>query len=276
MGLKREIVGRESDAFEFKYGWKDVVTYALGIGAGTEELDFLLETRGPKVLPTFAVVPTFGANFTVLSQLGGNLLAVLHGGQKITLHGPIPASGTVKTYSTVSAVYDKGKGALVLVECRTVDEKGEPLFENQWQIFYRGEGGFGGERGPEATNFDPPARDADFRVEQATHDWQPLLYRLSGDLNPIHADPNIAKMVGFPRPIMHGLCTFGFAGRALLARACGGDADRLASLEVRFTKPVFPGETLVTEGWSDGPKWRLRVATKERGEPVMLGLAELR
>lgn len=277
MALKLDLVGKRFPPVEFSYSWKDAIIYALGIGAGTNELDFVLETKGPKVFPTYAVIPTFGSSFGVLGELGGNMLNILHGGQKIVLHRPIPASGTVRTTSTVSAIYDKTKGALVLVDCETVDEKGQKLFDNQWQLYYRGEGGFGGGRGPEATPLDPPAgRTADFRAEQGTYDWQPLLYRLSGDLNPIHADPDIAKMVGFPRPILHGLCTFGFAGRAILQHACAGDVAKLASLEVRFTKPVFPGETLVTEGWIDGSRTLVRTTTKERGEPVLLAAADLR
>ncbi|MEK6606182.1 MAG: MaoC/PaaZ C-terminal domain-containing protein [Myxococcota bacterium] len=269
MALNLDIIGKRSEPLTFTYDWKDAVLYALGIGAQEDELDFLIETSGPKVYPTFAVIPTFEANVQTLVKLGGNLLMVLHGGQKIVLHRPIPPSGKLSTTSVVSAIYDKGKGALVIVDCETVDEKGERLFDNQWQIFYRGEGGFGGSRGPETQGGVPPAREPDFCAEQKTRATQALTYRLSGDLNPVHANPQIAQLAGFPRTILHGLCTMGFAGRAVVKHACGGDPARLRSLEVRFSKIVFPGDTLVTSGWRDGGRVVVQTSTRERGEPVL-------
>jgi len=269
MGFDFSQVGRQCEPLTFTYAWKDVVLYHLGIGARADELDFLVETSGPKVYPTFAVVPTFAANLQVLSAIGGNLLTVVHGAQRIVLHRPIPPEGTLRTTATVSAIYDKGKGALAIVQTATLDSARTPLFDTEWQIFYRGEGGFGGERGPETAAVEIPARDPDFREEQQTMDTQSLLYRLSGDINPIHANPDLAKMVGFPRPILHGLCTFGFVGRAAVRHACGGDPTRLRALEARFAKIVFPGDTLVTEGWRSGARASLRVTTKDRGESVL-------
>ena len=269
MGFDFSQVGKRCEPLTFGYSWKDVVLYHLGIGAGTAELDFLLESAGPKVYPTFAVVPTFAANLHVLSTIGGNLLTVVHGAQRIALHRPIPPEGTLRTTAVVSAIHDKGKGALAIVRTETQDSSGAALFDTEWQVFYRGEGGFGGERGPEAPAVEIPARDADFREEQATQDTQSLLYRLSGDINPIHASPDIAKMAGFPRPILHGLCTFGFVGRAAVRHACGGDPARLKVLEARFAKLVFPGDTLITEGWRTGNRAALRVTTKDRQESVM-------
>jgi len=268
MGFDFTQVGKRCDPLTFSYAWKDVVLYHLGIGARADELDFLSEANGPRVYPTFAVVPAFAANLQVLSGIGGNLLTVVHGAQRIVLHRPIPAEGTLSTIAWVSGIYDKGKGALAIVKTETAD-RGGPLFDTEWQIFYRGEGGFGGERGPEAATIEIPQRDADFREEQQTQETQALLYRLSGDINPIHANPDLAKMAGFPRPILHGLCTFGFVGRAVVRHACGGDAAKLRALEVRFAKIVFPGDTLVTEGWRSGAKVPLRVTTRERSESVL-------
>jgi acyl dehydratase len=269
MGFDFSRIGKRSEPLTFTYSWKDVVLYHLGIGARADELDFLLETAGPKVYPTFAVVPTFGANLHVLSTLGGNLLTVVHGAQRIALHRPIPPEGTLRTTATVTGIFDKGKGALAIVRTETQDAAGRTLFDTEWQIFYRGEGGFGGERGPEAAAVDIPARDPDFREEQTTADTQSLLYRLSGDVNPIHASPDVARMAGFPRPILHGLCTFGFVGRAAVRHACGGDPALLKVLEARFAKLVFPGDTLVTEGWNAGPRTALRVTTRDRQESVL-------
>jgi acyl dehydratase len=269
MGLDLSQVGKRIEPLTFTYAWKDVVLYHLGIGARADELDFLVEASGPKVYPTFAVVPTFAANLQVLAALGGNLLNVVHGAQRIALFRPVPPEGTLRTTAVVSAVHDKGKGALAVVDTESTDASGHKVFDTQWQIFYRGEGGFGGERGPEAAAVEIPARDADFREEQTTLDTQSLLYRLSGDVNPIHASPDVARMAGFPRPILHGLCTFGFVGRAAVRHACGGDPARLRVLEARFSKIVFPGDTLVTEGWRAGARVPLRVTTRERGENVL-------
>jgi acyl dehydratase len=225
------------------------------------------------VLPTFAVVPSFSAMVAVSSQLGANPMMILHGEQKVLLHRPIPPSGELSTVAEVKGIYDKGKGALVLVEARTTDEKGAPIFDNSFSIFVRGEGGFGGERGPEALKADPPEGKApDFTIVEKTVPEQALLYRLSGDLNPLHASPQFAKMGGFDRPILHGLCTYGFAGRAFLKSACGGDPSKFKSFAARFSGVVFPGDTLTTEGWQVAPgTWVLR--TKTQDDKVVLSNA---
>ncbi|HEY1585755.1 MAG TPA: MaoC/PaaZ C-terminal domain-containing protein, partial [Polyangia bacterium] len=239
MAIKLDLVGKKSDPIPFAYTWKDTVLYALGVGAKVDELDFVYEGRGPKVLPTFAVVPSFTSMISVAGDLGANPMMILHGEQKIILHRPIPANAKLSTVSEVKGIYDKGKGALVVVEARTADDKGEALFDNVFSIFVRGEGGFGGERGPEAVKADPPAGAApDFEVVEQTTREQALLYRLSGDVNPLHADPNMAKFGGFDRPILHGLCTYGFAGRAVLKSACGGDPTKLRSFGARFAGVV--------------------------------------
>jgi acyl dehydratase len=270
MAIKLDLVGKKSDPIPFAYTWKDTVLYALGVGAKVEDLDFLYEGRGPKVLPTFAVVPSFTSMISVAGNLGANPMMILHGEQKIILHRPIASSGKLATVSEVKGIYDKGKGALVVVEARTTDEKGEPVFDNVFSIFVRGEGGFGGERGPEAVKADPPDGAApDFEVVEATTREQALLYRLSGDLNPLHADPSMAKFGGFDRPILHGLCTYGFAGRAILKSACGNDPAKLKSFAARFAGVVFPGDTLTTRGWKVGDGKYVVTVTTQEGKVVL-------
>lgn len=266
MALNLDLVGKSSEPIKHRYSWKDVVTYALGVGARADELDFLYEGRGPKVLPTFAVVPCFGALILVVGQLGADLRMVLHGEQKVVLHKPIPPSGELSTVATVEGIYDKGKGALARVLAKTTDSSGEPVFDNVFSIFVRGAGGFGGERGPDALSADPPADKAPaFEHVETTTEEQAILYRLSGDLNPLHIDPNLATAVGFPKPILHGLCTYGHAGRAIVKHACGGDPARFKSFAARFAGVVFPGDTITTRGWNtDDGRYVIQSAVADR------------
>jgi acyl dehydratase len=271
MAFDFDLVGQTLGPDTFDYDWTRVALYALGCGATTDELDLVLETRGPKVLPSFAVVPTFGPLHAALLRLGGNMLTLVHGTQKIVMHRPIPPSGRLSTTLRLKGLYDKGKGALAILETETRDADGQPIFDTEWGIFYRGEGGFGGERGPETPPFAPPeGRAPSHRVEHTTAATQALLYRLgSGDLNPIHSDPAVAARAKFPQPILHGLCTFGYVGRAAVQTLCGGDPHRLRSFEGRFSAPVFPGETIVTELWETGPGEALVAASvSPRGDAV--------
>jgi acyl dehydratase len=227
-------------------------------------------------LPTFAVVPSFKALVDIVGKLGANPMMILHGEQKVICHRPIPPSGAFSTVAEVTGIYDKGKGALVVTEARTSDESGEPVFDNVFSIFVRGAGGFGGERGPEALAADPPDRDPDFSHSEQTSPQQAALYRLSGDLNPLHIAPPMAKMAGFDRPILHGLCTYGHAGRAVLRHACDGDPARLRSLAARFSGVVFPGDTLITEGWNIDPgTYVVRVKTQDDKVVLQNSLAEV-
>ena len=272
MAFNLDVVGQTFGPSEFTYIWERPALYALGCGATTDELDLVLETRGPKVLPTFSVVPTFPPLLDALKRLGGNMLTLVHSAQRCVLHAPIPASGTLVTHTTVRALHDRGRAAVGVFDTRTTTADGTLLFETEWQIFYRGEGGFGGEKGPDPVNLAPPeGQAADHRVEAPTTATQALLYRIAGsDTNPIHSDPAVAKKAGFGKPILHGLCTFGFAGRAAVQALCGGDPERLTSIEGRFTKPVLPGDTLVTELWVTGPGEALFTTTvKERNEAVL-------
>jgi acyl dehydratase len=272
MPLNPAVVGETTAALEYRYDWKDCVLYALGIGARASELDYLYEARGPKVYPTMVVVPAFPANLAALANVGGNMLTLVHGGQRVVVHRPLPPSGHLTTSASVTGVYDKVKFGQVIVETKTRDGAGHLVAETVWSILYRGEGGFGGPHPPKLPGDDvrPPERAPDFVHEETTEETQALLYRLSGDINPLHADPAIGQMAGFGKPILHGLCTYGHAARAVILHACGGDGDKLKVFDAQFRKPVWPGDTLVTEGWrEDGGRVIFTVKTKEKGEAVI-------
>lgn len=275
------LVGRRSVPVAFTYAFRDVILYALGVGATAAELDYLYEGRGPKVLPSFAVVPSFASLIEVVAGLGANLMMVVHGEQKVRLLRPLPAAATLWTSSEIKAVYDKGKGALVVVECQINEADGKPVAVSEFSLYVRGAGGFGGPRGPEGAAGERkdhalPDGPPDFEVTEATRPEQALLYRLSGDLNPLHADPLMAQAVGFPKPILHGLCTFGFATRALVRSVCDGDGDRVRALSARFAAPVLPGDALTTRGWHLGEgTYALRVTTHSGQEVLSHALAEV-
>ncbi|MHC4986768.1 MAG: MaoC/PaaZ C-terminal domain-containing protein [Planctomycetota bacterium] len=265
-----------------EWGQDDVILYHLGLGAGFEkptdakELEYTYE-QNLKVLPSYGVIPVFGA----LSGLGGmpgieiNFAMVLHGEQDLVIHRPIPASGSVETRRRVAEIWDKGKAALIVMETVSSDENG-PLFTNRFGIFSRGEGGFGGESGPPAGN-KAPERDCDVTVESKTMPNQALIYRLSGDKNPLHADPKFAQIGGFDKPILHGLSSFGVVCKAVVDNVLEGDVTKVARYQVRFAGVVFPGETIVTSIWREGDRLLLAARTKERDTPVLSNAAiELR
>jgi len=274
MALDLSAIGKELPPTTFEYNDRDVILYALGIGATTDDLDFVYE-KNLKVFPTFAVIPAFPALGGMGRVLEFNPAMLLHGEQRIELKAPIPARGKVTTQAKIRAIYDKGSGALVVVDSETKDENGTPLFANSMGAFIRGEGGFGGDRGPSASKQNvPPERSPDHTIEYATSTDQATLYRLSGDRNPLHIDPDFAKMAGFDKPILHGLCTFGHVGRAVLYACAGGDPARVKDFEVRFSGVVYPGETIVTYIWEESTgRFVIQARTKERGEPVISNAA---
>ncbi len=277
MALNLEIVGRKTDPVPFKYDADRVILYALGIGAGVDELDFVYE-KNLKAFPTFAVIPGLPAFIPLMANARLNMFAVLHGEQKIVLHGPIPTSGTIYTTGSCDSMYDKrDKGALINISAQSKDENGRLLFENHVVIVDRSAGNFGGDRGPKGEKLDPPeGKSPDFHVEYVTSPSQAALYRLSGDKNPLHIDPDFAKMGKLPRPILHGLCTYGFAGRAILHSLCGGDPARFKSFAVRFTGVVYPGDTIITEGWDAGNGRHIVQSKTQDGRLVLgNGLAEV-
>ena len=273
MPFDLSIVGIPTAPVAFSYTWKDVVLYALGIGARKDELDYLYEARGPKVYPSFAVVPMFAPMLEVIAKSGGDLSMVVHGGERVTIEKQFAPSATLHTTATVRGIYDLRRLATALIDTETKDVTGETVCTSTASIIFRGAGGFGGAPPPkEPSGIDVPKdRPADFRVEETTASEQALLYRLSGDLNPLHADPAFAQTVGFERgPILHGLGTYGHMVRHVAKGACGGDASKIRGFAAQFRKPVWPGDTLVTEGWHVRPgEIALSVAVKERDETVI-------
>jgi len=250
MALNLDVIGKKMEFAPFSYTKDTVILYALGIGAGVDELPFIYE-KNLKVFPTFVVIPFGPGLFPFIEESKINLFTLLHGEQKITLHKPIPPSATISSVAVCESIWDKGdKGAVLTLKVESRDEKGELLFENKALLMDRSGGNFGGERGPQTEKIDPPAgRDPDFSVSYKTSKNQALLYRLSGDKNPLHIDPDFAKMGGFDRPILHGLCSYGYAGRAIIHSICNGEPEKMKSFAVRFKGVVFPGDTLTTEGW---------------------------
>ena len=252
MALDMKVIDEKFGPIEYSYNQDQVILYALGIGAGVDELDFVYE-KNLLVFPTFAVAPLIGGIFHFIKMAGVNLKGLLHGEQKVILHQPIPTSGTFNTTGCCRSIYDKGdKGALFTVDFETRDQNGELLFTNILVGWDRTAGNFGGEPGPKAEKIVVPDEEPFFQKEYKTSPDQAALYRLSGDKNPLHIDPEFAKLGGLDKPILHGLCTYGFAGRAILHGVCGGDPARFKSFSARFTGMVYPGETLITNGWRVG------------------------
>ncbi len=257
----------------------DVILYHLGIGAGLgratdpAELEYTFE-KNLKVLPSFGVVPVFGA----LGAVGGtagiqiNFALTLHGEQDIELHKALPVSAEIQSESRIAGIYDKGKAALIVLEVETREKGGDLLFTNRFSLFARGEGGFGGESGPPAGN-QAPERKPDLVVESPTLSHQALIYRLSGDKNPLHADPEFSKRGGFDTPILHGLCTYGIVCKAVVDGILGGDVTRVARYQVRFAGVVFPGETIQTSLWNEGDRVLIAARSVERDAPVISNAA---
>jgi acyl dehydratase len=257
----------------------DVILYHLGIGAGVpatdpNELEYTYE-KNLKVLPSFGVVPVFssmGASLFNVEGLKFNPAMLLHGEQDIEIHRPLPTAAQIESQVRIAGLYDKGKAALVVLEIQTKEQGGAPLFTNRFSLFLRGEGGFGGESGPKAGN-EAPSRAPDLVVESKTLPQQALLYRLSGDKNPLHADPAFAKMGGFDTPILHGLCSFGIVCKAAVDHALKGDVAKVARYQARFAGVFFPGETMVTSIWREGSQLLVASKSKERGTPVLSNAA---
>ena len=273
MALDHDAIGVESAPHDRSWTSKDALLYAVGVGAGIDdpldELAFTTENSGgipQQVLPTYAVLL---AQVPGARRIGDFDPAMLvHAEQAFELHRPLPAEGTVRATSKVTGIYDKGSGVLVVSESTAVDpETGEPVITSRGSAFIRGEGGFGGDRGPR-DEWAAPDRKPDHQVTYGTRPEQALVYRLSGDRNPLHSDPAFAARAGFDRPILHGLCTYGVTGRALLHALAGSDPARFASMSGRFSSPVVPGESLTVSIWADGDTALFRT-TKEDGTVVI-------
>jgi acyl dehydratase len=271
MSLDPACVGRKTQVHHFSYDWKTLALYALGIGATRNELDYLFEARGPRVYPSFAVVPAYPVLDELLQLTGGPFEQLVHSGQTLRVLGEMPSAGTLTTEGTIEAVYDLKLLGMAVFRSVTSFE-GRPIFENEWQMLYRGEGGFGGPRRPKSDVPNLPKRECDWVFEQTTSPEQALLYRLCGDYNPLHADPELARKVGFEQgPILHGLATFGYLCRAAVQHCCDGDARKLRSLTAQFKKPVWPGEALRIEGFTEGSRALMQAFAGGRSEAVVTG-----
>ncbi|MBN2717566.1 MAG: MaoC family dehydratase N-terminal domain-containing protein [Deltaproteobacteria bacterium] len=265
MACDLQTVGKKLGPVTLEYNWKDVALYAISLGAGRDDLGYLLDPA-PKVLPTYGVIPTFDPVFDLLKATGGDLVTLLHSSQRTEIIKPFPHEGKMTTEAVIRGIYDMKIGAAVVIDTQTSVD-GEPTAKTIWTLLLRGEGGFGGERPPARLKTKAPADQApDFSVEVPTSGSQALLYRLNGDINPIHADPKVAQAAGFDRPILHGLCTYGIAGRVALKEMAGDDPARFKALECLFAKPVMPGDTLVVEGYKIAAgQAALTVTVKETG-----------
>ena len=270
MPINPEAVGAKGAPTKRSWTSKDALLYAVGIGAGTDELQYTTENTkniDQKVFPTFAVI--VGGGGIPMREVGSfNPTLMVHGEQGIELLSEIPAEGEIESVGECTAIYDKGSAAVLefTSESKNV-ATGEVLLRTRTSLFCRGEGGWGGDRGPsEKIQF--PSRTPDQQVSYTTREDQALTYRLSGDRNPLHSDPSFAAMGGFEKPILHGLCTYGFTGRGLLNEICGGDAGRFKSMNARFSKPVFPGDTLTVSIWVDGSE-ALFKTTNQNGDVVI-------
>lgn len=268
------LMSLKSEGDEFTYTDRETMLYALGVGMGRDpmnedELRYTYE-NDLKTVPTMATVVAWGQR--TIGASGINYLMVVHGEQRLTVHKPLPASATIISDERVTAAVDKGagKGALIVLE-KAIRLKGsnEKLCTLSSTIFARGDGGFGGPATGAPEPHPIPERKPDVSSEADTRADQALLYRLSGDRNPLHSDPKIAKMAGFPRPILHGLCSYGTACRSVLQTICKYDHTLITGFDVRFSSPVFPGETIVTDMWKDGNVVSFRSKVKERDVVVI-------
>lgn len=258
MAIDPTAIGAVTEPHAQTWTERDTMLYALGVGAGTDDLAYTTENSHDitqQVLPTFAVICCMG--FAAAPLVGSfNWGMLLHGSQEIRLSSPLPASGALSVVAEVADIQDKGEGknAILILRARGSDPAtGAPVAETLTTLVIRGDGGFGGQPGQRAAAPEFPDREPDARIALPTRADQALIYRLSGDRNPLHSDPWFAReMAGFPTPILHGLCTYGFAGRALLAELADGQAARLTAVAARFSAPVFPGETLTTSIWRTG------------------------
>ncbi|WP_135458694.1 MaoC family dehydratase [Mycobacterium sp. DL99] len=275
-------LGAELEPIEFSWTSSDIQLYHLGLGAGADPMDarelrYLVDDT-PQVLPTFGnVAVSFHMTEPPKVQFPGidiELSKVLHASEAVSVPGPIPTSGTAKSVQRFTEIWDKGKAAVIVSESTVTDESGKVLWTTKRSIFARGEGGFGGERGP-ATSAELPDRAPDIEISLPTLPQQALLYRLCGDRNPLHSDPAFAAAAGFERPILHGLCTYGIGCKAIVDNLLDGDVSQVASYGARFAGVVIPGETLQANIWKEDGKFIGVLTAPSRDNAVVLSGVEL-
>ncbi len=279
-------LGYEFPPLTTSYTERDLALYALGVGAAKDPLDqaelkyvYELNGEGFQALPTYAVVPVINSIIDAAKEgkqapgLNYGFERILHGEQLTSLSKPLPPHAKLTHKTRIQDIWDKGKNAVVVIATDSYDEKGDAVAHNEISMVVRGAGGWGGDRGPAGDANTPPERAPDATVEQKISEDQALLYRLSGDVNPLHADPGFAKAFGFPRPILHGLCTFGYAARHVIKSFANNDPRFFKSIRARFADSVFPGETLVTEMWKEGNKIIVRAKVKERDKVAISNAA---
>ena len=277
-----EALGAELEPIEFSWSSSDIQLYHLGLGAGADpmsarELRYLVDGT-PQVLPTFGnVAASFHMTEPPTVKFPGidiELSRVLHASEAVTVPAPIPPSGEGVAVTRFTEIWDKGKAAVIWSETSVTTPDGTPLWTQKRSIFARGEGGFGGDRGP-STSTEPLSRTPDFEISLPTLPQQALLYRLCGDRNPLHSDPAFAKAAGFDRPILHGLCTYGIGCKAIVDNLLDGDVSRVASYGARFAGVVFPGETLKADIWKEDGKFVGALTAPSRDNAVVLSGVEL-
>lgn len=288
LDVVKRAIGAELARATYRYNERDVALYALGIGAPADPLDqdelkfvYELSKVGFQVFPTFAVVFSYAFNRSLpAGEIAGiqyQPMMVVHGEQFLRVYRPLPKAATVTSTIKIVDIYDKGSGLLMIIDIRSALEDGAELAAARQSLFFRGLGGFGGERGS-SSQWVLPRREPDFVFEEKTDVAQALLYRLAGDDNPLHADPQLVASGGYEKPILHGLCTMGYAARAILKHCADNRADRFKSVNARFSRHVFPGDTLATEMWRNGDKEiHFQTRVKERAVVVLShGVMQLR
>jgi acyl dehydratase len=277
-----EALGAELPPAEFSWTSSDIQLYHLGLGAGQDPMDKrelrYLTDDTPQVLPTFGnVAQSFHMTAPPTVKFPGidiELSRVLHASEAVSVPGPIPPSGTGVAVTRFTEIWDKGKAAVIWSETTVTTPDGTPLWTQKRSIFARGEGGFGGERGP-STSSEPPARAPDFELSIAVSPQQALLYRMCGDRNPLHSDPDFAAAAGFPRPILHGLCTYGIACKAIVDTFLDSDVGRIRAYGARFAGVAYPGETLRASIWKENDRLLATVTAPSRDDAVVLSGVEL-
>ena len=279
-----KLISRTFPPLEQAYSAKDTILYALGVGVGADPLDlkelpFVYE-KGLRIIPSQASVMAYPGAWLAEPALEIDFVKVLHGEQGIVFERPLEPTATIRGEYEVLGVDDKGpgKGAVIYFEKRILDAReGAIICRVRSTYFLRGDGGCGSWKQPAAVPSALPERAPDRVIDVPTMPRQALIYRLNGDYNPVHIDPAVAAKAGFAKPILHGLCTFGIACFGVVQHLCAGDPARLAEIFVRFSRPVYPGETIRLELFEEGTQWRFRARTKERDEVVLdRGLARLK